>query len=167
MPQVGFEPTIPVFERAKTVHALDRAATVIGKLQRFISQLLTTLERRYTWNSYLHMSFHFSPSAEWRELMPQIPSVRIVSLWAKTPTRDASEYEAQVPTIHPRLSIIRTFNPLNLRWSRESSVGIAISLRTTQPRNRISILEKGNWFSLFHNDQTGTGTHAGPYPIST
>jgi hypothetical protein len=30
MPRVGFEPTIPVFERAKTVHALDRAATVIG-----------------------------------------------------------------------------------------------------------------------------------------
>jgi hypothetical protein len=25
MPQVGFEPTIPVFERAKTVHVLDRA----------------------------------------------------------------------------------------------------------------------------------------------
>jgi hypothetical protein len=33
MPQVRFEPTIPVFERAKTVQALDaldRAATVIG-----------------------------------------------------------------------------------------------------------------------------------------
>jgi hypothetical protein len=30
MPRVGFEPTIPVFERAKTVHALGRAATVIG-----------------------------------------------------------------------------------------------------------------------------------------
>jgi hypothetical protein len=29
MPGVGFEPTIPVFERAKTVHALDRAAKVI------------------------------------------------------------------------------------------------------------------------------------------
>jgi hypothetical protein len=27
MPQVGFEPTAAVFERAKTVHALDRAAT--------------------------------------------------------------------------------------------------------------------------------------------
>jgi hypothetical protein len=26
---VGFEPTIPAFERAKTAHALDRAATVI------------------------------------------------------------------------------------------------------------------------------------------
>jgi hypothetical protein len=30
MPQVGLEPTIPVFERTKTVHALDRAATVMG-----------------------------------------------------------------------------------------------------------------------------------------
>jgi hypothetical protein len=30
MPQVGFEPTIPAFERAKAVHALDRATTVIG-----------------------------------------------------------------------------------------------------------------------------------------
>jgi hypothetical protein len=30
MPRVGFEPTIPVFERAKTDHARDRAATVIG-----------------------------------------------------------------------------------------------------------------------------------------
>jgi hypothetical protein len=29
---VRFEPTIPVFERAKTVHALDGAATVIGSL---------------------------------------------------------------------------------------------------------------------------------------
>jgi hypothetical protein len=30
MPRVGFEPTIPMFELARTVHALDRAATVIG-----------------------------------------------------------------------------------------------------------------------------------------
>jgi hypothetical protein len=29
MPRVEFEPTIPMFERAKTGHALDRAATVI------------------------------------------------------------------------------------------------------------------------------------------
>jgi hypothetical protein len=27
---VGFEPTTQIFERAKTVHALDRAASVIG-----------------------------------------------------------------------------------------------------------------------------------------
>jgi hypothetical protein len=30
MPRVGFEPTTPVFERAKTVNTSDRAATVIG-----------------------------------------------------------------------------------------------------------------------------------------
>jgi hypothetical protein len=30
MPPVGFEPTIPVFERAKTVYALDGTAIVIG-----------------------------------------------------------------------------------------------------------------------------------------
>jgi hypothetical protein len=30
MPRVGFESTIPAFKRAKTVHALDRAATVIA-----------------------------------------------------------------------------------------------------------------------------------------
>jgi hypothetical protein len=31
MPRVGFEPTIPVFERVKTVHALDCVyANVIG-----------------------------------------------------------------------------------------------------------------------------------------
>jgi hypothetical protein len=33
MPLVGFEPTVPVFERAKTVHVLDRAATVIGEIE--------------------------------------------------------------------------------------------------------------------------------------
>jgi hypothetical protein len=30
MPRLGFEPMTPVFERTKTVHALDRAATVMG-----------------------------------------------------------------------------------------------------------------------------------------
>jgi hypothetical protein len=32
MPRVGFESTIPPFERAKAVHALDRAPTVIGEV---------------------------------------------------------------------------------------------------------------------------------------
>jgi hypothetical protein len=32
MTQVGFEPTIPVLKRAKTVHALDRAAAMIGHI---------------------------------------------------------------------------------------------------------------------------------------
>jgi hypothetical protein len=32
MPQVGLKLTIPVLERAKTVHALDGAAIVIGNV---------------------------------------------------------------------------------------------------------------------------------------
>jgi hypothetical protein len=32
MPRVEFKPTTPVFERAKTFHALDRAATGIGTI---------------------------------------------------------------------------------------------------------------------------------------
>jgi hypothetical protein len=35
MPRVGFESTIPVFEREKTFHALDRAATVISTSEAF------------------------------------------------------------------------------------------------------------------------------------
>jgi hypothetical protein len=30
MPYVGFEPMIPASERAKTIHALDRSASVTG-----------------------------------------------------------------------------------------------------------------------------------------
>jgi hypothetical protein len=33
MPSVGFEPPIPAFVRAKTVYALDRATTVIGRFK--------------------------------------------------------------------------------------------------------------------------------------
>jgi hypothetical protein len=39
MSYVGFEPTIPASERAKTVHALDRAATVTGPLLLLVSEI--------------------------------------------------------------------------------------------------------------------------------
>jgi hypothetical protein len=39
MPLVGFEPTIPEFERAKTVRALDSAATVIGKINIYLHNI--------------------------------------------------------------------------------------------------------------------------------
>jgi hypothetical protein len=32
MPVVGFKPTTPMFERLKSVHTLDRTATVIGTI---------------------------------------------------------------------------------------------------------------------------------------
>jgi hypothetical protein len=55
MPRVGFEPTILVFERAKMVHALDRAATVIGP-----STDNSNINMKYTYNNW---SFaHYYPS---------------------------------------------------------------------------------------------------------
>jgi hypothetical protein len=38
MPRVGFEPMIPVFERTKTINALDRAAAVIGSIKPYWKQ---------------------------------------------------------------------------------------------------------------------------------
>jgi hypothetical protein len=38
MPRAGFEPTIPMFGQAKTVQALDRAATVIGTFCNYVYQ---------------------------------------------------------------------------------------------------------------------------------
>jgi hypothetical protein len=39
MPRMEFEPTIPALERAKTVHALDRPATVNGSIPSRICQM--------------------------------------------------------------------------------------------------------------------------------
>jgi hypothetical protein len=38
-PQVGFQSTILVFERAKTVHALDRAANVVDKKDNYAEKI--------------------------------------------------------------------------------------------------------------------------------
>jgi hypothetical protein len=44
MPGLGFEPMIPVFEWVKTVHALDRAATVISPIYIYVSQMASSLQ---------------------------------------------------------------------------------------------------------------------------
>jgi hypothetical protein len=46
MPRVEIEPTIPVFEKAKTVHALDRVSTVIGSLAISLA--------KSTWPAYIY-----------------------------------------------------------------------------------------------------------------
>jgi hypothetical protein len=43
MPWVGFEPTLPASERAKTVHALDRAATVTGFKLLWVTILINNI----------------------------------------------------------------------------------------------------------------------------
>jgi hypothetical protein len=42
MPRVGFKPTIPVFEQAKTVQVLDRAATVINRVLSHVTNIHIT-----------------------------------------------------------------------------------------------------------------------------
>jgi hypothetical protein len=53
MPRVGLELMIPAFERAKTVHDLDRAATVIGRHMSFSSSSSSN-------NNYPHASVRLS-----------------------------------------------------------------------------------------------------------
>jgi hypothetical protein len=48
MTQVGFDPTIPVFERVKTVHALDREATVIGCFEQISESNMTVRNSQTT-----------------------------------------------------------------------------------------------------------------------
>jgi hypothetical protein len=51
MPWVGFEPTIQASERAKTVHDLDRAATVISALKPIITcRIYYDRTRRYDYS---------------------------------------------------------------------------------------------------------------------
>jgi hypothetical protein len=45
MPCVGLEPTVPASERAKTVLAFDRAATVTGLIKDILGQNLSVYTR--------------------------------------------------------------------------------------------------------------------------
>jgi hypothetical protein len=47
MPWVGFEPTIPASERAKTVHVLDFSATVTGQIVGYLIKIILELDYGY------------------------------------------------------------------------------------------------------------------------
>jgi hypothetical protein len=51
MPWVGFDPTIPASERVKTVHALDRSATVTGIQTLSTAAKVLKLYTLGLWNS--------------------------------------------------------------------------------------------------------------------
>jgi hypothetical protein len=55
MPWVGFEPTIPASERSKTVHALERSATVTGLIKFTQTKIWLTYKEkaRSEWSKYL------------------------------------------------------------------------------------------------------------------
>jgi hypothetical protein len=62
MPLVGFEPTISVFERAKTFHAIDRAVPVIGSKNSWANTFFKYIRRFYLPKSYKRMSKNKSSS---------------------------------------------------------------------------------------------------------
>jgi hypothetical protein len=57
MSQVGFEPRIPVFEQAKTVHALARAATVIGHEDYVLNRLVGKGNMSSGWEASKYIPF--------------------------------------------------------------------------------------------------------------
>jgi hypothetical protein len=61
MPPVGFEPTISVLERAKTVRALDRATTAVGWIHTSV-----TFEINMN-NVRLHVSNKTTTKTPWPE----------------------------------------------------------------------------------------------------
>jgi hypothetical protein len=67
MPRVAFEPTITVFQRAKTVHVSDRAATVIGrKLLRLLSSIPVLDSRKqelWATNAAIEIQTEYPPNS--------------------------------------------------------------------------------------------------------
>jgi hypothetical protein len=65
MPRVGFETTIPAFERTKTAHGLDRAAITLTDEQK-VSKRETDTHHHYGHTSHNYSGrqeqhFHVSP----------------------------------------------------------------------------------------------------------
>jgi hypothetical protein len=56
MPLVAFEPTTAVFERTKTVHALDCEATVVGDLYVMYANLPISEHSHEPYNSHNPMA---------------------------------------------------------------------------------------------------------------
>jgi hypothetical protein len=71
MPSVGWEPTVPVFERAKIFHASERTATMIGAVT-----LLTAICRTLT-SSGAHSGPSIGLSASGGEIIPPPPPPKV------------------------------------------------------------------------------------------
>jgi hypothetical protein len=71
MLRVGFEPTIPMFERAKTVHALDRAATLIGRHTITLHKYQLFNENFMNFIVLYKGFFHFRVAIKVQELRPR------------------------------------------------------------------------------------------------
>jgi hypothetical protein len=65
---MGFDLTTPVFERAKTVHALDRAATVIGAISSTYTVNKNYSQMKYETSARKAFRFESLCTEIWRRL---------------------------------------------------------------------------------------------------
>jgi hypothetical protein len=87
MSLVGFKPTIPLFEQAKTVHAFDSAAIVIGSLYRCHHIIISLV-------------CHVSHSTE------ILLGLKLLSSWTTLPQRTRFQYpqiKCRFPSFHLRI----------------------------------------------------------------
>jgi hypothetical protein len=96
---MGLKPTIPVFERAKTVHALDRTTTFVDTTFHISKWKYQYLEKRYdilnqkkkshSFVTYVHIQCSCCMSANhnsflWQSETPELYSHRYVILFIKS-----------------------------------------------------------------------------------
>jgi hypothetical protein len=77
-PWVGFEPTIPASERAKTLHALDLTATVTGP-ETNIRLLKFKLLHHITFVIYMFLSVFFLPTSYVKDNSKYLSQLFIIS----------------------------------------------------------------------------------------
>jgi hypothetical protein len=110
MPRVGFKPTIPAFERTKTVHALDCEATVIGREPRTARYNCNVLMNLYSiFNKYM---WNFSPclSRQLSEVLSHGPLLRpscIINLIVNL--AEQSQRREGIPFTYEIMSFITMF----------------------------------------------------------
>jgi hypothetical protein len=146
MPWVGFEPTIPVFEWAKTFHALDCAATVIGHptyWDRIMFAQLCISDRcvRFLvccWQLLLTM------------LHPQTPSSSFVVVGTASITIDMYWYETQ-SSLNLTLSLLILCMPVTDRWHHVHKLGLCEWHFKMKSRRKFQSKFEHSFFNLKFN----------------
>jgi hypothetical protein len=110
MPWVGFEPMIPVFERAKTFHVLDRMAPVIGINLYRVTQIVTCIiiQNSYclTFSSFMHSLFDCCTTTQlWHcDLLPSLAWAQLTIL----STHCFLSSSAHMPMLSCNLTLTKT-----------------------------------------------------------
>jgi hypothetical protein len=76
MARMGFELAVSVFERAKTFHAPDRAATVIGQLRTNYNKRHIIVKIRYIYSKKKKLFFHSGVTAGFDKMITGVQDTK-------------------------------------------------------------------------------------------